>query len=91
MAIQSLTVATSSNPTAVANTAQPTNLGILRVTVRNRGTGSAYLGTSGVTTGGYQLSSGDSPLPLTLMPYDALWAMSTGAAVLDVLRLGDTT
>ena len=91
MPIQSLIVATSSNPTAIANTAQPISLGILRVHVRNRGTGSAYLGSSSVTTGGYQLTSADSPLPLTLMPYDALWAMSTGAAVLDVLRLGDTT
>lgn len=88
---QGLTIALTTSPTAIANTGQPTQFGILRVVVRNRGTGSAYLGSSGVTTSGYQLSSADSPLTLTLSPTDTLYGTSTGAAVLDVLRFGDTT
>jgi hypothetical protein len=67
-------------------------LGPLRVTVRNRGTGSAFLGSSGVTSVGFQLSSGETLQERLLMGGEYLYGCSTGAApVLDVLRSGDTT
>jgi hypothetical protein len=67
--------------------------GILLVTLRNRGTGTAYLGGTSSISSGYALSSGDAALgPLKLYPTDELWAVSTGAApVLDVMRTAETT
>jgi hypothetical protein len=50
-----------------------------------------FLGDSGVTTAGYQLSTGDSPLNLTLGVGETLYAASTGAAVLDILRIGEVS
>ena len=89
MAIQGTTVTLSSG-TAVAVAGDGVH-GTLRVTVRNRGTGSAFLGSSNVTTGGYQLSSGDNPLQLVVYGGETLYGCSTGTPVLDVLRHNDTT
>lgn len=88
MAVQGLTLALTTNAVAVAGDGLH---GVLRVHVRNRGTGTAYLGGSTVTTSGYGLTTADSPLNLTLVGGEALYGTSTGAAVLDVLRLNDTT
>lgn len=90
MAAQGTTVTLSSG-TAVVIAGDGGPHGTLWVTVRNRGTGSAFLGGSGVTTGGYQLSSADNPLQIRLMVGETLYGCSTGAPVLDVLRLNDTT
>jgi hypothetical protein len=66
--------------------------GNLRVTIRNRGTGSAYLGSSVVTSSlAYVMTSADTPQTFTLMVGETLYGTSTGGAVLDVLRLGETT
>lgn len=67
--------------------------GILRVIVRNSGNaGTVYLGSSGVTSSGYRLTSDAAPLPLTLYQTETLYAMSTGgAAVIDCLRMNETT
>lgn len=65
--------------------------GVIHVTVRNRGTGAAYLGSTSVSTGSYQLSSADNPLQFRLYPGESLYGASTGTPVLDVLRLNDTT
>jgi hypothetical protein len=84
-----VTLTTDLVPGAVAGTGVH---GVIRVYVRNRGAGSIYLGSSGVTSGGAQLTTGDPYLPVIVYPGESLYAMSTGgAAVLDVLRMNDTT
>ena len=91
MAIQGVQVTLTTDLAAVALAGDGAH-GILRVVIRNRGTGTAYLGSSGVTSSGYTLSSGDSPLSLHLYQTEKLFAMSTGgAAVLDILRSNETT
>jgi hypothetical protein len=56
-------------------------------------TGTAYLGDSGVTTAGYPLSSGDSPIEANLSVGETLWfCTSSGASqTMAVLRVGETT
>ncbi len=90
MAVQGVTVTLSSG-TAVAIAGTGGAPGVLRVTVRNRGTGTAFLGGSSVTTGGYQLTTADSPLTIVLNVGEALYGVSTGTPALDVLRVNDTT
>lgn len=90
MAVQGVTVTLSSGtPTAIAGAGGA--LGVLRVTVRNRGTGTAFLGSSSVTTAAYQLTTADSPLTITLNVGESLYGCSTGTPALDVLRVNDTT
>jgi hypothetical protein len=91
MAVQGLTIALTTSPTAIANVPGGPGFGSLRVIVRNRGAANVYLGSSGVTTSGYQLSTGDIPLQITLQPWDALYGTSTGSIVVDVLRMNETT
>ena len=91
MPVQGIQIALTTDAAAVALAGNGTH-GILRVIVRNRGTGTAYLGSSGVTTSGYTLSSGDSPVSLVLYQTEILYGASTGAApVLDILRFNETT
>ncbi len=78
----------SATPTAIAGTGIH---GVIRVTVRNRGTGTAFLGDTGVTTGSYQLTSGDTPLQLIVYPGEALYGCSTGTPALDVLQMNETS
>ncbi len=89
MSVQSVSVTLSSGTATVV--AGDGIHGTLRVTVRNRGTGTAYFGTTGVTTGGYELTTGDNPLQLVLAGGETLYACCTGAAVLGVFRNFDTT
>lgn len=93
MAVQGLTVALTTNPTPIANVAQGAagGNGSLRVIVRNRGAANVYIGGPTVSTNGYQLSTGDVPLQITLQPWDALYGTSTGNIVVDVLRMNETT
>lgn len=65
--------------------------GTIRVTLRNKGTGTAYLGSSSVTTSGYGFTTGDNPLQVTIYGGETLYGMSTGTPSLDVLRFNDTT
>ena len=91
MAVQGtqITMTTDGAATAIAGVSAHGNL---QVTVRNRGTGTVYLGGVTVTSGGYQLSSADSPLDVDLYQGDALYGCSTGTApIVDVLRTKETT
>ena len=90
MAIQGLVIACSSTPTSVAGSATH---GVLRVILKNLGTGNAYLGDSGVTTAGYPLSTADAPLSLTMVVGEQLFVASSSGATpsVSVLRLNDTT
>lgn len=66
--------------------------GVIRVTVRTLGTGTAYLGGVDVTTTlGMRLTSADSAIYLTVYPGETLYGTSTGASVLDVLRMNETS
>jgi hypothetical protein len=89
MSVQGLTISLTTAALAVAGDA--TIHGVIRVCVRNKGTGTAYLGSSGVTTSGYALTSADAPLCLTIQNSETLYGTSTGASVLDVLRMNETT
>ncbi len=90
MPVQSLVVTLTTSPVSLAGSGS--EHGIIRVTIRNRGTGVAYLGSSGVTSSqGYQLSTSDNHVDLHLQPWDELYGMSTGAAIAHVLRANETT
>lgn len=84
-----VTMTTDGAAVAIASS----SIGPLRVTVRNRGTGTIYLGSSGVTTSAsYALSTEDSPLSVFLMGGEVLYGCSTGGAVVvEVLKTGATT
>lgn len=88
MGVQGTQIALASSSAQAIATASN---GVLRVTVRNAGTGVAYLGSSGATATAFQLSSADVPLPITLTVGDVLYGYSTGTPTLHVLRTGDTT
>lgn len=63
------------------------------VKVVNRGTGTAYFGTSSVTTAGFPLTTAatENPFEITLHEDEILYVTSTGAGSVVVLRSGDTT
>ena len=86
---QSLIIACSSTPTAVAGSGAH---GVIRVRLKPMA-GTAYLGDSGVTTAGYPLSSGDTPFEQILFTGEGLWAASSSGATvsLAVLRVNETT
>ena len=65
--------------------------GNIRVIVRNRGTGTAYLGGSDVTTNGFPLTTADPHVDVTVMMGETLYGTSTGAAVAQVMRFNETT
>ncbi len=89
MAVQGVTITLSSGtPVVIAGDGIH---GTLRVTVRNRGTGTAILCSSGGSTAGFQLTTGDAPLTVVLNVGEVLYGVSTGTPALDVLRLNDTT
>jgi hypothetical protein len=92
MGMQGLTVTLTTTLAASALAGTTDYHGALRVTVRNRGAGSIYLGGLTVTSGGFPMSSADTPLTFQVAEGEALYAMSTGgAAVIDVLRMNGTT
>ena len=88
MAVQGLTITLTTSPVVIAGDGTH---GVLRVRVVNRGTGTGYLGSSGVTTSGYPMTTADSSLELTLFGGETLYGTSTGAASAIVLRYNDTT
>lgn len=93
MAAQSLVIACSSTPTAVAGTfGNASQHGYIRVRLKSIA-GTAYLGDSGVTTAGYPLTSADAAIQEVLLPGETLWtASSSGASVsLAVLRVNETS
>jgi len=92
MPVQGIQITMTTDAAAVALAGNGTH-GVLRVILRNRGTGTAYLGSSGVgSTAGYAFSSADTPLSLTLYQTEVLYGASSGTApVLDVLRFNETT
>lgn len=94
MPAQGLVISCSSTPAVVAGsvtTGSPNN-GYIRVRLKAI-TGTCYLGSSGVTTAGYPLTSGDPAIQEVVGIGEILYvASSSGAtATLGVLRLGDTT
>lgn len=93
MAAQSLVIACTSTPTAVAGTFEsPSVHGVIRVRLKSI-SGTAYLGDSGVTTAGYPLTTGDSAIQELLLTGETLWvASSSGAtASIAVLRVNETS
>lgn len=95
MPSQGLVLACSSTPSAIAGTftQNVTSHGYIRVRLKNLGTGTAYLGDSGVTTAGYPLSTADGPLEVNLLQTESLWMASSSGATpsVGVLRVGETT
>jgi hypothetical protein len=89
MAVQGLTVTLTTSAVVLAGSGDLH--GNIRVVVRNRGTGTAYLGGSDVTTDGFPLTTADNHVNLTLEMGDSLYGTSTGAAVAHVIRLNGTT
>lgn len=87
---QGIVLACSSTPSVVAGSALH---GYIRVRLKNLGTGTAYLGDSGVTTGGYPFSSADAPLEVNLLTGESLYMASSSGATpsVAVLRVGETT
>lgn len=65
--------------------------GVIRVTLRNRGTGTVYLGGSDVTTAGFPLSTADEFVSLQLGVGETLYGTSTGAGSVGVIRTDGTT
>ena len=93
MAVQSLVIACTSTPTALAGTfGSASQHGVIRVRLKSL-SGTAYLGDSGVTTGGYAFSTADTPITETLVTGESLWAATSsgGTASVAVLRMNDTT
>lgn len=88
MAVQGLTVTLTTSAVALAGNGLH---GTLRVVIRNRGTGTAYLGGSDVTTAGFPLTTVDNHVDLVIPTGDTLYGTSTGAAVAQILRFGETT
>ena len=89
---QSLVLACSSTPQAVAGTfGDPSVHGVIRVSLKGLA-GTGYLGSSSVTTAGYPLSSGDV-MQQELVTGESLWiASSSGATVtVGILRVGETS
>jgi len=95
MPSQGLVLACSSTPSAVAGTVTfgVTSHGYIRVRLKNLGTGTIYLGDSGVTTAGYPLSTADGPLEVNLLQSESVWMASSSGVTpsLAILRLGETT
>ena len=95
MPVQGLVIGCSSTPTSVAGAYAlgVTVHGRISVRLKNLGTGTAYLGDSGVTTAGYPLSSGDAALAVELLQTETLWVASSSGATptVAVLRSGETT
>lgn len=91
MAVQGVSVTLSSG-TAVAIAGSTGSVhGVVRVLLKNIGAGTAYLGGLDVTTAGYPLSTGDTPLPVTLYTGETLYGCSTGTPTVNALRVGDNT
>jgi hypothetical protein len=94
MAAQSLVIACSSTPQVVAGSIDSGGPfhGYIRVSLKAV-TGSCYLGSSGVTTAGFPLSTGDGVHTAVLLTGETLYvASSSGStATLGVLRLNETT
>lgn len=88
MAVQGLTIALTTAATLIAGDGIH---GVLRVRLVNRGTGTGYLGSSGVTTSGYPVTTADASQEFTLVGGETLYGTSTGAASAIVLRYNDTT
>lgn len=88
MSVQGLTITLTTAPTLLAGDGTH---GVLRVRLVNRGTGTGYLGSSSVTTGGYPVTTADASLEITLACGESLYGTSTGVASAIVLRYNDTT
>lgn len=88
MSVQGLTVTLTTSAVSLVGAS---GHGVVKVIVRNRGTGTAYLGASDVTTNGFPLTTADPHVDLTLRPEESLYGTSTGAAVAQVLRMNETT
>lgn len=95
MAVQGVTVTLTTDlaANALAGTfSGDSQHGVIRVVLRNNGSGTVYLGSSGVTSGGYALTTADSPLPIVLYGGESLYGMTTGgAATVSVLRMNETS
>ena len=77
-----VTITSSALPLTTTITAGPTD-----VFVKFYSTGPAYLGSSGVTSSGYALSTADhSPFTVRLMPGEVLYGASTATISLSVLE-----
>lgn len=94
MAAQSLVIACSSTPAAVAGSidAGGPYHGYIRVSLKAIG-GPCYLGSSAVTTAGFSLTTSDGILNAALITGETLYVASSSgsSATLAVLRVGETT
>ncbi len=91
---QGIVLGCSSTPSVIAGSTPSGGAhGYIRIRLKNLGTGTAYLGDSGVTTGGYPLSSADAPLEVNILTGESLYmASSSGSSPsVAVLRVGETT
>lgn len=88
MAFQGLTVALTTAPTLIAGDGTH---GVIYVRIKSRGTGTAYLGGSDVTTAGYAMTTAEAPDEMRILVGEALYGTSTGAGTVNVLRFGETT
>jgi hypothetical protein len=84
MAFQGTVVTLTTSAVVLAG--DGTGHGNIRVTVRNRGTGTAYLGGSDVTTAGFPLTTADPHVDLVVAVGETLYGTSTGAANAQILR-----
>lgn len=93
MAVQSLVLACSSTPATVAGSFGSGSVhGYIRVRIKAL-SGTAYLGDSGVTTGGYPLTTADAAIEQNLVTGESLWAASSsgGTPTIAILRMNETT
>ena len=73
--------------TGIKTVASSTGNGPMDVFVKFFTTGPAYLGSSGVTSSGYALSTADhSPFTVQIMPGETLYGASTANVTLSVLK-----
>jgi hypothetical protein len=73
--------------TGVQTVAASTGNGPMDVFVKFATTGPAYLGSSGVTSSGYALSTADhSPFTVRIMPGETLYGASTATISLTVMK-----
>jgi hypothetical protein len=70
MSFQGLTVTLTTTPVALAGSGE--GHGHIRIVLRNRGTGVAYLGGESVTTNGFPLTTADPHIDLDVLGGETL-------------------
>lgn len=85
----SVVAITSTATVALSTTITAEQSGAVRLRIQMT-SGTAYLGSSDVTTAGFRFSTADSPFEVTLRSYHTpLYAISSQAVALSVLKVQD--